>query len=154
MIENKENFGYAGGCNIGSEKARGRYLIFLNNDTIQNPDWIHHLVDCMDSNTLIGAAQPKILNYYKKNIFDYAGGSGGYMDLLCFPFARGRLFLDQEVDNGQYDNTQKCFWASELQLLLGKSCLLKLESSKKYFLPTWKKLISAGVFKLWDMRFG
>jgi len=133
LIENKKNFGYAGGCNIGSEKARGQYLIFLNNDTIQDPDWILHLVNRMDSNILIGAAQPKILNYYKKNVFDYAGGSGGYMDLFCFPFARGRLFLDQEVDKGQYDNPQKCFWASGTAIIVRKKLFIKAGKFEEVF---------------------
>ena len=26
------------------------------------------------------------------------------MDILCYPFARGRLFLEQEIDNNQYDD--------------------------------------------------
>ena len=42
-----------------------------------------------------------------KNIFDYAGGSGGYMDLFCFPFARGRIFSNQEEDSGQYNDSRE-----------------------------------------------
>ena len=125
LIENDTNFGYAGGCNIGSEIARGEYLIFLNNDTIQNLDWIDHLVGLMDKNKLIAATQPKLLNYYENTTFDYAGGSGGYMDLLCFPFARGRIFLEQEKDRGQYDNAQKCFWASGTALIVRKKLFLE-----------------------------
>lgn len=33
IIENKKNIGFAGGCNIGAEKAKGEYLLFLNSDT-------------------------------------------------------------------------------------------------------------------------
>ena len=35
LIENKKNYGYAGGCNLGALEAKGEYLVFLNNDTIQ-----------------------------------------------------------------------------------------------------------------------
>ena len=97
----------------------------MNNDTIQNLDWIDHLVGLMDKNKLIAATQPKILNYYENTTFDYAGGSGGYMDLLCFPFARGRIFLEQEKDRGQYDNAQKCFWASGTALIVRKKLFLE-----------------------------
>ena len=133
LIENDTNFGYAGGCNIGSEIARGEYLIFLNNDTIQNLDWIDHLVGLMDKNKLIAATQPKILNYYENTTFDYAGGSGGYMDLLCFPFARGRIFLEQEKDRGQYDNAQKCFWASGTALIVRKKLFLEAGKFEEIF---------------------
>ena len=45
LIENDKNYGYAGGCNIGAEYASGEYLIFLNNDTTQDPNWVSNLVD-------------------------------------------------------------------------------------------------------------
>ena len=77
LIENDKNYGYAGGCNIGANSASGDYLIFLNNDTVQEKNWISVLVNTMKSNPEIAALQPKILNYYDRNIFDYAGGSGG-----------------------------------------------------------------------------
>ena len=48
LIENDQNLGYAGGCNQGSEQAQGKYLIFLNNDTIQDPGWIEPLVSIME----------------------------------------------------------------------------------------------------------
>ena len=112
LIENEKNYGYAGGCNIGAEAASGDYLIFLNNDTVQEKDWISNLIKTINSNDKIAAVQPKILNYYNRNIFDYAGGSGGHMDIYCFPFARGRIFSFQENDEGQYNNKEKCFWSS------------------------------------------
>ena len=112
LIENDKNYGYAGGCNIGAETAIGDYIIFLNNDTVQDKNWISNLIKIMNSNDNIGAVQPKILNYYDRNIFDYAGGAGGHMDIYCFPFARGRIFSFQENDEGQYNEKEKCFWSS------------------------------------------
>ncbi len=82
LIENDRNDGYAGGCNIGADLAQGEYLVFLNNDTIQNPNWISSLLSTIKSNSQIAAVQPKILNYFDRNIFDYAGGSGGHMDVI------------------------------------------------------------------------
>ena len=112
LIENDRNHGYAGGCNIGAEAAIGDYIIFLNNDTVQDKNWISNLIKIMNSNDNIAAVQPKILNYYDRNIFDYAGGAGGHMDIYCFPFARGRIFSFQENDEGQYNEKEKCFWSS------------------------------------------
>jgi len=125
LIENDKNYGYAGGCNIGATEARGDYLIFLNNDTIQENNWLQPLVDYMDQNESMAACQPKILNYFDRTIFDYAGGAGGHMDIFCFPFARGRLFLEQEKDDGQYNQSESCFWASGTAMMVRKSAFIE-----------------------------
>lgn len=33
LIENKENTGFASGCNLGASKSKGEYILFLNSDT-------------------------------------------------------------------------------------------------------------------------
>jgi hypothetical protein len=45
VVSNKKNIGYSGGCNIGAQHAKGKYLIFLNNDTEHSDRWIEKLVD-------------------------------------------------------------------------------------------------------------
>ena len=125
LVENDRNYGYAGGCNRGADKASGEFIVFLNNDTIQKSDWLHYLVKLMQKDNTIAAAQPKILNYYQKKMFDYAGGSGGYMDMFCFPYARGRLFLEQEEDQGQYNDAKKCFWASGTAIMVRKELFVE-----------------------------
>jgi len=44
--------------------------------------------------------------------FEYAGAAGGWIDRLGYPFCRGRIFSQREVDHGQYDEPQECFWAA------------------------------------------
>ena len=121
ILENELNEGYAGGCNRGSEIAKGEYLLFLNNDTIHEPNWIEPLVNLLEKNYSITAVQPKILNYFQKNLFDYAGGAGGLMDILAFPFARGRIFNEQEIDANQYNSTKEIFWSSGTAFLVRKT---------------------------------
>lgn len=120
VVQCDHNYGYAGGCNRGAIEARGTYLLFLNNDTVHGRDFIEGLVVTLESSPAIGAVQPKILNYFERSRFDFAGGSGGEMDILCFPFARGRLFLTLEEDKGQYDDEVRIFWASGTAFLVPK----------------------------------
>ena len=133
LIENDKNYGYAGGCNIGAEAASGDFLIFLNNDTVQEKDWISNLIKTINSDDKIAAVQPKILNYYDRNVFDYAGGSGGHMDIYCFPFARGRIFSFQENDEGQYNNKEKCFWSSGTCFMVRRELFQKAGGFDKSF---------------------
>ena len=139
LIENKKNYGYAGGCNLGALEAKGDYLVFLNNDTIQDPDWIRNLEKFMKKDNMIAAVQPKVLNYFNKNIFDYAGGSGGHMDRFCFPYARGRIFSKQEKDIGQYNDSKQCFWSSGTAFMVRKKLFFEAGKFDEYFFLIWKK---------------
>ena len=125
IFENKQNEGYAGGCNRGSEIAKGEYILFLNNDTVHQPNWIEPLVSLLKENPRIAAVQPKLLNYYQKNLFDYAGGAGGMMDIFVFPFARGRIFNEQEIDSNQYNSKETIFWSSGTAFLVRKNVFEK-----------------------------
>ncbi len=44
IITNEHNAGFAQGCNQGSERAQGRFLVFLNNDTIVTEGWLEGLI--------------------------------------------------------------------------------------------------------------
>ena len=129
----KENLGYAGGCNKGAEKSNGELLLFLNNDTIHNPNWIEPLVNLMKKDNKIGSIQPKILNIDKIQSFDYAGGSGGFIDIFCFPYARGRIFNHIEEDEGQYDDQREIFWASGCAFITRRDLFLKVLFDTKLF---------------------
>lgn len=121
LIENSDNRGFAGGCNDGASRANGKYLVILNNDTTQAPNWIDHLVEYMESHPQVGVAQPKLINANNTELFDYSGAAGGFMDRYAFPFARGRIFDAIEKDTGQYDTPIQTFWAS------GTACILRRE---------------------------
>ena len=112
IVTSKSNKGYAGGCNLGAQHANGEFLFFLNNDTTITKDCINTLIKSIQKNNKMASIQPKIKNYYNQNKFDYAGGNGGYIDYLGYPFARGRILNTLEEDLGQYDTEEKIFWAS------------------------------------------
>ena len=127
LIKSNKNLGYSGGCNLGSKHANGKYLIFLNNDTIHEKNWVEELVSFLEKNPQAGAAQPKILNAVNTEMFDYAGGAGGFIDKYCFPFVRGRLFNTLEKDLSQYDNPERIFWASGAAFIIRKRLFEELD---------------------------
>ena len=118
IVSNKENIGYSGGCNIGAQQAKGKYLIFLNNDTEHSDGWIEKLVDFLEKHPDTFAAQPKVLNINNKEYFDYAGGAGGFIDRFGFPYVKGRLFNTLEKDTGQYDEPSEIFWSSGAAMIV------------------------------------
>ena len=112
IINSNVNKGYAGGCNLGAQHAKGNYLLFLNNDTTMSEYCLEYLISKIQEDDKIASVQPKIKNYFNTNMFDYAGASGGYIDYLGYPFSRGRIFNTIEKDLHQYDDEKKIFWAS------------------------------------------
>lgn len=112
IVQNDDNYGYAGGYNHALKKVKADYYILLNNDIEVEPGWIEPVIAAMEADETVGACQPKLLDYNNKNRFEYAGASGGYMDKLGYMFCRGRFFEELEDDLGQYDSEAYIFWAT------------------------------------------
>jgi GT2 family glycosyltransferase len=112
IIQNGRNGGYAGGYNDALAKIKTDYYVLLNQDIEVTEGWIARIVDVMDGDRKIAAAQPKLLDYFKRNKFEYAGASGGFIDAFGYAFCRGRVFDTIEEDNGQYDDVVPVFWAT------------------------------------------
>jgi GT2 family glycosyltransferase len=66
------NGGFARACNAGARLARGRYLIFLNDDTTVTAGWLDNLVDFVASDPEIGIAGPKLL-YPESGLIQHCG---------------------------------------------------------------------------------
>lgn len=64
IIENKENQGFAGGNNTGVKAAEGKYVVFLNNDTAVQPEWLFELHRCISTDSACGMAVGKLQYFY------------------------------------------------------------------------------------------
>ena len=112
IIKNKENGGFAKGYNDALKQIKAKYYVLANSDIEVTENWINPIINLFERDSNIAAIQPKILNYYDKQIFEYAGAAGGYIDKYGYPFCRGRLFNTLETDKLQYNNAQEVFWAT------------------------------------------
>jgi len=133
IIELKRNHGYAGGYNEALKEVLSDYYVLLNTDVEVTPGWIEPVIELMEKDQQIGACQPKILSYEKRDQFEYSGASGGWMDCLGYPFARGRIFDICETDNGQYDDVQPIFWASGAALFVRADLFHQAKGFDEYF---------------------
>jgi GT2 family glycosyltransferase len=71
------NTGFAAGCNAGISKARGEYLIFLNNDTEAETTWLEELVSAARDHPAAGFFASKILFFDDHSRIDSAGDELG-----------------------------------------------------------------------------
>ena len=112
IIQNKVNGGYAKGYNDALAGLSEDIFILLNSDVKVTPNWISPIKAIFDSDPIVAAVQPKILDYKKPTHFEYAGAAGGFIDKFGYPYCRGRIFDNLEKDFGQYDDEIEIFWAS------------------------------------------
>lgn len=112
IIQNNKNYGFAEGYNKVLDKVYADYFVLLNSDVEVTDNWISPIINMMDADDNIAICQPKLLSYYQRDTFEYAGGAGGYIDKYGYPFCRGRLFTTLEKDNGQYNDVCEIFWAT------------------------------------------
>ena len=112
LLINNKNSGFAGGYNWALSQLDSKYFVLLNSDIQVTENWLTPLLKLMESDKSIAVCQPKILSYNQKQLFEYAGASGGFIDKLGYPFCRGRVFENLEIDKGQYDDAREVFWAT------------------------------------------
>lgn len=112
IIINPSNDGFAQGYNLALKQVNAEYYVLLNSDVEVTENWLHPIIQLMDSNPKIAACQPKILDYNHKTKFEYAGAAGGFMDKYGYPFCRGRIFNVLEEDKGQYNDAVEVFWST------------------------------------------
>jgi GT2 family glycosyltransferase len=61
VVRQETNQGFLRNCNAASREARGRLLVFLNNDAQVTPGWLDALARVFDEESNVGAAGPKIV---------------------------------------------------------------------------------------------
>jgi GT2 family glycosyltransferase len=118
LIQNPFNAGYAGGYNQALKQVKADLYVLLNNDVEVSANWLEPLIALMNADEKIAACQPKLLDQNHKNLFEYAGASGGFVDRYAYPFCRGRIFESIEEDKGQYNDTREVFWVSGACLMV------------------------------------
>lgn len=72
LIENKHNVGFAAANNQGTQRAKGKYVLFLNSDTVIETNVVGELKTWMDQNKEVGASGVKIIG--KDSRLQEAGG--------------------------------------------------------------------------------
>ena len=128
VIKLEQNYGFSEGYNRAIEQVDAEYVVLLNSDVEVTPQWLDRMLDYMDAHPKVMAAQPKVLSWHSKQQyekgkvsairFEHAGAAGGMMDMLGYPYCKGRLMTHLEEDHGQYDEVSPIFWATGACLLI------------------------------------
>ena len=96
VIVNRSNQGFAVSCNTGADVARGRVIVFLNNDTEPAPEWAQEMALAICNNPHAGMYASKLLLFDQRETLHSAGD---VMGLDGIPSNRGVW----QTDSGQFD---------------------------------------------------
>ena len=108
-----KNYGFAEGYNRALAQLQGYdAFVLLNSDIEPTEGWLSPLLEQLEQNDDVAVVVPKILDDKCRTKFEYAGASGGFIDILGYPFCRGRILGTVEEDKGQYDTPHEVMWGS------------------------------------------
>lgn len=129
FIENKENLGFARGCNQGIALSKGRYILVLNPDTVVLNDAIEKMVRFMDENKSVGISGPKILN--PDGTIQYSCRK--FPNHLFILFGRNSIFTKVSPNNRfskkylmsdwNHDENREVDWVSGASLMLRRELI-------------------------------
>lgn len=112
IIQNAENYGFSKGYNEGLKHIQADYYVLMNNDIRTTENWLMPIIQYMEEHSDVAVCVPKLLDDKHPDTFEYAGACGGFIDVLGYPFCRGRIFLSLEKDAHQYDDISEIFWGT------------------------------------------
>ena len=112
IVQNIKNGGFAKGYNDALQHINADIYALVNSDIEVTKDWLKPVLKIFENESDTAIIQPKILDYKNKELFEYAGAAGGFIDKFGYPYCRGRLFSELEKDMHQYNDVSDIFWAS------------------------------------------
>lgn len=126
IIQNTGNFGYAKGYNEALKQVEEPYYALVNSDIEVTKNWLAPIIAIFDNQPNTAIIQPKLLDYKRKDYFEYAGAAGGFLDKFGYPYCKGRIFDTLEKDLGQYNTETEVFWATGACFFIRKEVFRKL----------------------------
>lgn len=126
---NKENQGFLRNCNQGAEAARGKYVMFLNNDTQVTEGWLNSLVNLIESDDSIGMVGSKLV--YPDGRLQEAGGII-WSDGSGWNYGR----LD-DPDKPEYNYVKDVDYISGAAILLSRELWQRIGGFDERFAPAY-----------------
>jgi GT2 family glycosyltransferase len=151
VIRSQENLGFAGGNNLGIKVAQGKYLFFLNNDTLLRPQVsdFRPLITRLESSPKIGMVCPKIKFSWGNQLIQFAG----YTPLSPVTM-RNKAIGCGETDHGQYETSRSTPYAHGAAMMIKREVIEKSGLMPEcYFLYyeelDWSMMIRRAGYDIW-----
>jgi len=127
VVRNRENAGFAGGCNAGMQVALAQILVFLNQDTSVRPGWLEALVEAVLP-PQVGVVGCKIL-YPDGKTIQHAGG------WVEWPLGLAHHYGHGEQDVGQWDESRHVAYVTGAAMAIRREVAERLGGLDQGFWP-------------------
>ena len=149
VIKSEKNLGFAGGNNLGIKAAHGKYLFFINNDTIFKNFNIQVLIDRLESSSDIAIVCPKIRFAWGTNPIQFTG----YTPLSIITVRNHSIGFGEE-DQGQYDTPHPTPYAHGAAMLIKREAIDKVGLMPKCFFLyyeelDWSMMFTRAGYQIW-----
>ena len=159
VVRSPKNLGFAGGNNLGIMAAHGKYLYFINNDTlidarsekceVKSERLFQPLIDRLESDAHIGAVCPKIRFSWDNNPIQYAG----YTPLSSVTLRNEPIGFGED-DCGQYDKPHPTPYAHGAAMMVKREAIEKAGLMPECFFLyyeelDWSMMIRRAGYDIW-----
>lgn len=118
--------------NMGARLSKGKYLVFLDNDTEVEKGWLGEVIEYMEKNKRVGAGQLKLLQMDRRENYDSAGEKLTKGGLLV---ERARAIRDE----GQFDEVEDIFSGKGAAMLVRREVFEKVGGFDKDYVYYWEE---------------
>ena len=129
VIHNRTNFGFLLNCNNAAKHAKGKYLLFLNNDTLVGKDWLRSMTDLAESDGSIGLVGSKFI--YPDGSLQEAGGIL-WSDGSAWNYGRG-----DDPDRPEYNYLKDADYISGASIMVLRSLFEEIGGFDERFVPAY-----------------
>ncbi len=119
VVESKENLGFSKGCNLGAKNAAGKYLLFLNSDTLIKDQGFLKMINFLERNENTGILGAKLKNEDGTNQLS-SGKFYSLFNLFLMLFGFNKLVRESP------NVVKKVEWVSGASMMIKKSIFQKL----------------------------
>lgn len=132
LIFLKKNKGPAFARNLAVKKSRGKYLVFLDYDTVVPKNWLKQTIELLERDQKIAGGQLKILRMGQKNMYDSAGEK-----FTSFGFLSERA--RESKDNKQFNKIENIFSGKGAGMIVRKSIFNKIGGFDEDYFMYWEE---------------
>lgn len=128
-VRNRTNLGFLRNCNKAAAKARGEYVLFLNNDTNPQPGWLAALVAVLEGDPTVGIVGSKLV--YADGTLQEAGGIV-WRDASGWNYGKG-----DDPEKPEYNYRKDVDYVSGAALMVRRDLWRKLGGFDERYAPAY-----------------